>query len=432
MQCEVEAALLHTTSVPRRGDRARARAGDSEAATMKKYTKLVLAVVAVISSLCFVIYKYRYDRLYHVMQVLEVFGSPEEDAGSSCHAAAARTVPSWQQLEAGVWVFSAYCSTATADSAGQACSRVTAVGQLLAPSSADLQCALWFEGSVHHLPGILAVTTDNMAVATFTCESKFPDKSPHALSIYKGKAPQRRVQIQQSSPADKSLINLCILPDSITAGDTAKSLQESLIFHSFVGVSSVRLYSDSVPSSVVNTVQKLRPHTNIEMVPWTSPGTVNNTVTDHIVSQDCYYHSQNKFDFYAVLNSRQVLMPLAHKSVPESLKNLKSSKGPNKLPVKMFCSEYPTEKKAKNLEFPISILKNTWYNRQLSEEEESSLVKLGAGGGNVTGTVGEELSINEYKDCERYDFSETDKSAVYEGKAMRFSADLVTFWKKMT
>ena len=65
---------------------------------MKKYTKLVLAVVAVISSLCFVIYKYRYDRLYHVMQVLEVFGSPEEDASSSCHAAAARTVPSWQQL----------------------------------------------------------------------------------------------------------------------------------------------------------------------------------------------------------------------------------------------------------------------------------------------------------------------------------------------
>ena len=45
---------------------------------MKKYTKLVLSVTAVISFICFLIYKYRYDRLYNVMQVLEVFGTPDD------------------------------------------------------------------------------------------------------------------------------------------------------------------------------------------------------------------------------------------------------------------------------------------------------------------------------------------------------------------
>ena len=52
----------------RRSERRRTHP-DQEPKTMKKYTKLLLAIVAVISSLFFIIYKYRYDRLYHVMQV---------------------------------------------------------------------------------------------------------------------------------------------------------------------------------------------------------------------------------------------------------------------------------------------------------------------------------------------------------------------------
>jgi hypothetical protein len=37
----------------------------------------LLVAGAAVSFLCFLVYKYRYDRLYNVMQVLEVFGSPE-------------------------------------------------------------------------------------------------------------------------------------------------------------------------------------------------------------------------------------------------------------------------------------------------------------------------------------------------------------------
>ena len=62
MQSEVEVALSSSSTTGAREQR-------GSVSGMKKYTKLVLALVAVISSLCFLIYKYRYDRLYHVMQV---------------------------------------------------------------------------------------------------------------------------------------------------------------------------------------------------------------------------------------------------------------------------------------------------------------------------------------------------------------------------
>ena len=73
MQSEVEVALSSSSNTGagvitiNREQRARGEAGPGGA--MKKYTKLALALVAVISSLAFLIYKYRYDRLYHVMQV---------------------------------------------------------------------------------------------------------------------------------------------------------------------------------------------------------------------------------------------------------------------------------------------------------------------------------------------------------------------------
>ena len=71
MQSEVEVALTsaNTRVITSAALRSQRQRGEAEAGVMKKYTKLVLALVAVVSSLAFIIYKYRYDRLYHVMQV---------------------------------------------------------------------------------------------------------------------------------------------------------------------------------------------------------------------------------------------------------------------------------------------------------------------------------------------------------------------------
>jgi len=412
MQSEVEVALSSSSTTGAKEQRVRVEAAPGSA--MKKYTKLVLALVAVISSLAFLIYKYRYDRLYHVMQVLEVFGDPNQPPeAASCSRGPAFSVPvsSWQHLGQGLWVFGAHCST------GKDCSTVTAVGLVTWPAvEGDLQCALWYEGARHQLQGILSVNTDRLNITTFTCESKYPDKRPYSLAIYRGKVPLGQTQIQPPHEGERSGLGLCLLPDTLGAGDHSPSLRENLILHSLLGVSSLRVYSASVSGSVLDTIASLRARgVSVDLIPWTAPGTMSQAVMESLVSKDCYYHSQTRFEFYMTLRSQQVLIPSGKSDLKESLKSFHSQKGPNKIPVKVFCSEYPTEKKAKNVELPLSSLKSTYYNKELSEKAEGSMIKLSDDDNTLDDT--EELSIHEYRDCEMYDISEKDESAVHDDSA---------------
>ena len=216
MQTEAEAVTVLLTEgggrVRRRGERSSTTAtSNPNTSVMKKYSKLLLAVLAAVSSLCFIIYKYRYDRLYHVMQVLEVFGSPED--GAAAPGRSLSISPGWVGgLGGGVWLYSAYCS-------GLQCDRVSVLGLVQRPDNtavaADLQCSLWFEGARQPLPGLVSVATDDMRVSTFTCESKYPEKIPYAVAVYKGKGWQEifylniciasryfSSEAQNTSPAD--------------------------------------------------------------------------------------------------------------------------------------------------------------------------------------------------------------------------------------
>ena len=89
-------------------------------------------------------------------------------------------------------MYAAYCS----GGGGQICSHVTAVGLLQDLDIAvQLQCALWYEESPQHLQGLLSLTTDKMGVTTFTCESKYPNKTPYAVAFYKGKGIETQTSI---------------------------------------------------------------------------------------------------------------------------------------------------------------------------------------------------------------------------------------------
>ena len=143
MQSEIEAASVLLPEVRRRPEVSSAPAS-SHPGVMKKYSKLLLGLLAAVSSLCFLIYKYRYDRLYHVMQVLEVFGSPEDVSGQG---RSLEVSPGWLGVGDGVWLYSAHCAGG--------CHEVAVLGLVErehnAAVTADLQCALWYEGSRQHL-----------------------------------------------------------------------------------------------------------------------------------------------------------------------------------------------------------------------------------------------------------------------------------------
>ena len=217
-----------------------------------------------------------------------------------------------------------------------------------------------------------------------------------------------------------------------------RGLVDSLVFHSLVRVDGIILYSSGLPGSVLTTAEKLMRDTNIAMSvnTWSNPREVNSSVIESLVSKDCYYRSKDKYKNYAVINSHQVLVPRTKGTIGESFEELSKTgalkRGPNKLRVKKFCSEYPTEKRAKNLQVPISLLEYTYYSKKMSQVTVS-VVSLtssdGVGDGAVQG-VDEILSINEYKDCDDYDIKETDEDAVYESSGLRFFSELVKHYSK--
>ena len=85
---------------------------------------------------------------------------------------------------------------------------------------------------------------------------------------------------------------------------------------------------------------------------------------------------------------------------------------------------------SKNLPVSISILESTLYNKQLSEGLSITLYSLGNTTGEASANVEEFVSVNEYGACDRYDFTETDKTAGYQADALRFSKDLINFYKR--
>ena len=232
----------------------------------------------------------------------------------------------------------------------------------------------------------------------------------------------------------KSGLQICILPDR-AAQDSTSKLRESLIFHRLVEVDGARLYAwGGISTSLVATVNKMRGEMEISVGTWNIPVLIPDTIVDSIISTDCYYQSRSKYQYYIVLTSDQVLMPHTYQSVRKTLLSTTVKQGPRQLQIRKFCSEYPSDKKSKNFPLSIPILQSTLYNKQLSKNVTISIHSLGGTedthGGESSASLEQILTVNEYVYCDRYDVSETDKTAGYQADALRFSKDLITLFKK--
>lgn len=238
---------------------------------MKKYMKLLLSVVALVSLVCFIFYKHKYDRLYNVMEVLEIFGTPDDPNFKCPHPGTAPGPPlgqvsSWQRVTDSVSVYSAYCDTSPADTKG--CPVITA----LAIAKQDLgafKCKLWYEGSFHAMEGVFSqqphptdtfVEVSDYFPVTVACENKFPSKIPYGVTFYKDKgSPQTQVPISVPTSLIPSPFLLCLLPqDSLL--DSTREATENILFHSFLGVRHFIIYSSGLSTSFFNTLNKLAAH----------------------------------------------------------------------------------------------------------------------------------------------------------------------------
>jgi len=428
---------------------------DEKTNKMKKYLKLVLVVIAVVSLISFIFYKHKYDRLYNVMEVLEIFGTPE-DPNFKCPNAGSQTSPrlgqvsSWQRITDNLYVYSAYCDSLPHNSRG--CALITALAvSTLTP--ANLHCKLWYEGSFHAIEGVFSqqaapsdIITD-FVTYNLNCENQFPNKIPYGVTFYSDKgSPETQVPISVpggvSSPPtiSPSSLRLCLLPQDSPI-DSTRAARENILFHSFLGVRHFFIYSHGLSASFFDTLDKLVRQFDISvtLVPWNVPFPLLTSSTIDLVQRDCFYQSRNLFQSFLTLSLNQVIVPKNSPNMTAMFKLLKRHRlltnGLNRLRLKRFCSEYPNDAKAQNLVQSITLLESTTYNKDYSKDKTVDLHHKDENVKNYSvgiPAISEYVSVHEYSACDNYDFSANDQSAAYDPTILRFSDDFQAFFEKFT
>jgi len=417
---------------------------------MKKYMKLLLSVVALVSLVCFIFYKHKYDRLYNVMEVLEIFGTPDDPNFKCPHPGTAPGPPlgqvsSWQRVTDSVSVYSAYCDTSPADTKG--CPVITA----LAIAKQDLgafKCKLWYEGSFHAMEGVFSqqphptdtfVEVSDYFPVTVACENKFPSKIPYGVTFYKDKgSPQTQVPISVPTSLIPSPFLLCLLPqDSLL--DSTREATENILFHSFLGVRHFIIYSSGLSTSFFNTLNKLIQEVGVvaTVVPWNVPASLPTSHVTDLVSRDCLYKSRKISDNWAVLGLPQVIVPRINHNisllVSSMTKNRLLTDGVNHIRVRRFCSEYPNDPKAQNMLHSISLLESTTYNKELSKDVQVTLYHHDAIVKNYSvglSAISEYVNIHDYSACDNSESDSKDQSAAYDANTLRFADDFQAFYEK--
>jgi len=96
------------------------------------------------------------------------------------------------------------------------------------------------------MEGIFAVADlesgDDYSAFILSCESKFPDKAPYAVTLYTPGGSETHIPVARPYQGTaKQFLQLCILapPSPI---DNSVGLRESLLFHTFLGVRSIQVH----------------------------------------------------------------------------------------------------------------------------------------------------------------------------------------------
>lgn len=415
---------------------------------MKKYSKLALVLIALVSSVFFLFYKLRYDRLYNVMQVLEVFGSPASSAAGRCIDVSTIPIigvaPTWRFFANHLYVYSAHC-TAVAGGRGS-CQSVKIVS--IATKAIDSEnhvCKLWYEGSDAPIQGTLTIQQEEEEASAFpvtiSCDAKYAEHIPYAISLHHINGEWSDIIPVAPVPLNKqrSSLGICLFPASPSTSlvDQTASLLQSILFHSLLGVQNLLVYSASVPHSVLGVAQRLQADykTQIEFRPWNLPSAVkgiSSTQLEKLIALDCYLHNQYS-ENYILLNQTHLLMLKSATNISQVLLTSNLAVGPNPLQVRKFCSEYPDEKSSSIMSRKIGMLQSTYYNRKLSTAAAAGVpVELVHTGPSLTQQqthIKTEILVNDYGACDQYDFSEHDKTAIHDKSALKFTDSMLNAYK---
>lgn len=335
---------------------------------MRKYWRLVLVVATVISCIFMLVYRKKYDNLNAVLVLMNIFKGKTVTNSTLCHRNES-TVPSqsnlinelvnpnhWNGIFSGIYVYSSHFVLKKVISLGY--------NSFSATELKDISCKLWYENHNISVKSTFEIYALNEQIPTLfytACIPPFDLGIPYAVTFVK-KDVSTSMPVHYKQPSNISY-TACVKPLSSIFFDTYKIL-EFVLYHSYIGIKHFILYYTVMSSSVKRLLISISAEcgVHVELLPWnTPPGFGHEKFQLESYAINCIFHmsTQNHTNFLFLLDLDHFIF-LGQK--PSNLNQLISDTSQfdfSKFQNQMFCSEFPNNIFAQNLNIHFKTLLKT-------------------------------------------------------------------------
>lgn len=351
--------------------------------TMKKYQRLCVLIIAVISAICFIVYYYKYQNLYHVMDVLGSLAGPHQenkrnmstlhgDSHEDEHRRMYRWI--WMRMTDNIHVYSAYYDT----------ENVKVFGTISFDKKKNdvlVKCLLWYAGDV--MPDESTSTiillddkagTKNVSYegVIFKCHVlRANGQIPYGITLMDSsnieKSSHRMLKVlpSQRSATPKNEFSVCVLPPLNGPYDNLKEAIQLLEMHKLVGFSRYIFYDFSSSDRMQHLLLEhaIELGFSVEVMHWNFPHqNMMDSKSLLLAKNDCLYRSMLYSKYTLISNLTNCVIPRDNRNIFEIVNS--TVKALSRMPILtlakgFFCDEYPNDIGKDYLQIKFNVLLKT-------------------------------------------------------------------------
>lgn len=332
---------------------------------MRRYYRLFLLIITLLSVLLLLVYRHQYNRLHYVLEVFDFFGQPcnvsnlenSEDVLSQHDWG---PVPVWKESEK-IYFYSAFWTNQN---------EVKAIALAPIDTNHPRSCFLWYEDKRKPISGKFRFSLISQSVEKvfktffYYCESRSESSIvPYAVSFtVKNKLVEsKKILLTNNLNYQVNLnVTICVLPSAFNK----TKFVEFLGFHRMLGINSFVFYGGSVPHRISKLISNLSKRLDIHAAffPWNFPYN-DRILAQEIISFDCILRNRNQSFYATVLEIEEYVVPEQHDSLLEFLDSIDHDAQRVSIPVLKFCLEHANPDK------PIAL-----QNIELANTKEMSVL----------------------------------------------------------
>jgi len=288
---------------------------------MKKYYQLVLLVLSAISIVCFVIYKHEYDRLRKVLEVLDVFGSPDLEPGKdsivgvpiSCLNGSLKFVPDyWHQYGDNTQIYSAF---QVSNEKGWSMNSLAVVNKDFSSQlKKQTSCALISgESTEDKFEGTMEWNKmgNDSTVSAYSFICNVPEMTginAHLFSVSDSKS-QLSIPLHLTEPSPEQTTSLCFYSTDPFwhSGD----ILDFILYYYALGVENFYIYHRGVGDHVISALKSLvvaRGNMTVNLATWNRP--TSSSLDSLLIHHDCAWrHSANTGPAFTLQMGQFLVLP---------------------------------------------------------------------------------------------------------------------------